>query len=105
MGGNVALVSSALGMIGSVLGTPQRPDTDSQADALRAQREAQEEEQRRQEVDERKRERDKVLEAREAEKKRLATTSSGGTTLINGGAGLLSEPKVGKPGLKQKFGE
>lgn len=72
MGGSASLVASAIGLIGSVVGASATPETDnSQADALRAEREAQEEEQRQLEAKERKRERDKVLESREAEKNGL----------------------------------
>ncbi len=105
-GGAVALVSSAIGMIASTSSQKGPSDQSSrQHERLKAEREAQEESQRKREADDRKRERDKVLDARAIEKKRLAEQDSGKTTLVNGGAGLLTDPKVKKNGLKEKFGE
>jgi len=103
MGGEIALISSAIGLIGGM--TSQKPNVPDQSAALAAQRQAQEEEQRKREADERKRDREKITEARSIEKKRLAANPEGSTTLSNGGAGLLDEPEIAEPRLKTKFGE
>ncbi len=106
MGGAMDIVSSAMGMF-TDMSAQEKPSAQGsgQYELLKAEREAQEEEQRKRETDERRRERDKVLDARAIEKKRLAAQPSGKTTLVNGGAGLLTEPKVETTGLKEKFGE
>lgn len=108
-GAAYSLISTVISTAGSMMANqsgnaPSGNDSASREAELKAEREKQESEQKQREADERKRERDKVLDAREQQRKRAATKSTS-TTLVNGGAGLLTEPKVEKTGLKEKFGE
>jgi len=104
MGGAMDIVQSAVGLIGS---TPSKPksETSGQYASLKAEREAQEEQQRKQDAEERKHSREKVTDARAIERKRAAAKQGGKTTLTSGGIGIIEEPDVAVPRLKEKFGE
>lgn len=102
MGGAMEMVNSALDVVGSVAGQSKGgSQTSGQYELLKAEREAQAEEQRKQEAEDRKRTRERITEAREKEKRRLATQ----TTLINGGLLVESDTKSSSAQLKDKFGE
>ncbi|QJB56195.1 hypothetical protein [Pseudodesulfovibrio sp. zrk46] len=105
MGGAMDVVQTAIGFMGGAMGQQPKQDTSSRAADLKAEREAQEEQQRQKEAEERKREREKVTEAREAEKRREAAKVNGGSTLTKGGIGIIDEPELRNPALKEKFGE
>ena len=102
MGGELALVSSVIGLVSGMQQPSGPPDRSAE---MAAERAAQEEEQRKREADERRRDREKTTEARTIEKRRLAGTAKGRTTLANGGAGLTDEPEVAARHLKTKLGE
>lgn len=103
MGGAIELVSSTLGMAQDVSSLNKQESTATAQ--LRAEREAQEAEQLEQEAGDRRKKRQQVTEARDVQRKRLAGQNSGQTTLMNGGAGLVEDPNVFVPTLKDKFGE
>jgi len=94
MGGSEALIASVLG---TVAGFVQRKP-DSSGD-MEKERRAREEQQRKKEADARRRDREKVLEARNLEKKRSTNT------LSNGAASLVDEEETNPTGLKNKLGE
>lgn len=100
MGGEVALISSVIGLM-TGMSKPDGPKDNSAQ--IAAERAAKEEEQRKREADERRREREKVTEARSLEQKRMAAKPK--TTLANGAAGLANDPTVATAGLKKKLGE
>ena len=91
MGGEMALISSVVGLMAGM----QQPSGPADNSAQQAQKTA----------DERRRKRGKVTEARQLEKKRMASTPKRQTTLANGGAGLINDPEVTTTGLKNKLGE
>lgn len=106
MGGGTAalsMVGSVLGMVSNMSKAHNRPEAPDNSAQLEAQRRAREEEQRKEEAAQRHKDRERVLEAREMDKKRAA--AKGKTTLSAGAAGLLEEPDVAAAGLKSKLGE
>ena len=105
MGGAIDIVQSAVGLVGGVMGSEksQQTNTSGQYAALKAKREAQEEQQRKQDAEERKHSREKITDARAVERKRQATQT--GKTTLTGGVGLIEDPVVAAPKLKEKFGE
>ena len=102
MGGEMALISSVIGLVAGMQQPSGPKDNSAQ---LAAERKAKEDEQAQKEADERRRNRGKVVEARELEKKRMTPDANRQTTLANGGAGLINDPEVTSSGLKTKLGE
>jgi len=102
MGGSVALISSVIGLMSDMQQPEGPPDNSAQ---LAEERKAKEAEQTQREADERRRNREKVTEARQLEKKRLAPASNRQTTLAGGGTGLTGPAKTMSTGLKAKLGE
>ncbi|WP_319582598.1 hypothetical protein [uncultured Pseudodesulfovibrio sp.] len=94
MGGTASLIGSVLGGLTGLVGA------NKDSDDIRKEREAREREQAMQEADERRRDREKVLEARQMESKRKATS-----LLSGGSASLRDAPEVSGKTLKNKLGE
>ena len=103
MGGEIALITTALSVLGGM--TADEPTTPDTAGQMAAERKKTEEAQRTREAEERRRDRDKVTEARDQERRRIASNARGRTTLLNGGTGLIKEPEVKERALKTKLGE
>jgi len=109
MGGDAALISSVIGMVSSGLtkmSSKKQPQgqVDNSAQLAEERREKQAE-QARKEADERRRKREKVIEARQLEKSRMASASSRRTSLSQRGAGLTGSASTDSASLKNKLGE
>jgi len=104
MGGSEILMKTLSSVASNVIGGVISGGATSPSNNLAAERKAREEEQRQEEAEERRRERDKVMEARDLEKRRKAEAITK-STLGNGAAGLTNSPEVGVSKLKTKLGE
>lgn len=101
MGGSaVSIISTVASLVGSAVGSSSRRGGSS-ADLARAQAAAA----ARERAEARRRREEEVQEAAEREKNRLARMRGLSSTLATGGAGLLTEASVAKPGLKARLGE
>jgi len=98
MGGTQALIVSSIA--GSLLGTAKKAKKPS----ANTQHQEAEKQQREREAKDRRRNREKVLEARNLEKKRNDPVLGGKTTLSSGAASLTEDPKVSTATLKNKLG-
>lgn len=102
MGGSaVSIISSVASLAGSALGASAPRKSSSAADLARAQAEAA----ARERAEARRKREEETQEAAEREKNRLARMRGLSSTLATGGAGLLTQASVDRPGLKARLGD
>lgn len=100
MGGSETIIAS---VVSGIFGTANTLMADDPSKAIKKEREAREKAQQKREADARRRERDKVLEARDMERRDKA--SKLGETTLTSGAGNDDAAAAPGTGLKQKLGE